>query len=150
MSKATTAERALNRKGGTMSRLIKTLFGFYPVLLPLVVVGVVLCAIINSIGATFLQSALQIISESWQSGDWEAAQPKIAQLVTTLACIYGVGILSSLFWNRAMAIVTQGSLGYNKVFHHFRLKPQLIDYIFCNPIICNISPSVIPIQLRIK
>ena len=42
MSKATTAERALNRKGGTMSRLIKTLFGFYPVLLPLVVVGVVL------------------------------------------------------------------------------------------------------------
>ena len=85
MSKATTAERALNRKGGTMSRLIKTLFGFYPVLLPLVVVGVVLCAIINSIGATFLQSALQIISESWQSGDWEAAQPKIAQLVTTLA-----------------------------------------------------------------
>ena len=95
MSKATTAERALNRKGGTMSRLIKTLFGFYPVLLPLVVVGVVLCAIINSIGATFLQSALQIISESWQSGDWEAAQPKIAQLVTTLACIYGVGILST-------------------------------------------------------
>ena len=62
MSKATTAERALNRKGGTMSRLIKTLFGFYPVLLPLVVVGVVLCAIINSIGATFLQSALQIIA----------------------------------------------------------------------------------------
>ena len=101
MSKATTAERALNRKGGTMSRLIKTLFGFYPVLLPLVVAGVVLCAIINSIGATFLQSALQIISESWQSGDWEAAQPKIAQLVTTLACIYGVGVLSSLFWNRA-------------------------------------------------
>ena len=110
MSKAATAERARNRKGGTMTRLIKMLFGFYPVLLPLVVAGVVLCAIINSIGATFLQSALQIISESWQSGDWDAAQPKIAQLVTTLACIYGVGVLSSLFWNRAMAIVTQGSL----------------------------------------
>lgn len=57
MSKATTAERALNRKDGTMSRLIKTLFGFYPVLLPLVVAGVVLCAIINSIGATFLGRA---------------------------------------------------------------------------------------------
>ena len=125
MSKATTAERALNRKGGTMSRLIKTLFGFYPVLLPLVVVGVVLCAIINSIGATFLQSALQIISESWQSGDWEAAQPKIAQLVTTLACIYGVGILSSLFWNRAMAIVTQGSLEKlrEKLFNHMQDLP---------------------------
>ena len=110
MSKATTAERALNRKGGTMSRLIKTLFGFYPVLLPLVVVGVVLCAVINSIGATFLQSALQVISESWQSGDWTAAQPKILKLVTTLGCIYAVGVASSLFWNRAMAVITQGSL----------------------------------------
>ena len=48
MSKAATAERARNRKGGTMTRLIKMLFGFYPVLLPLVVAGVVLCAIINS------------------------------------------------------------------------------------------------------
>ena len=108
MSKATTAERALNRKGGTMTRLIKMLFGFYPVLLPLVVAGVVLCAIINSIGATFLQSALQVISESWQSGDWTAAQPKILKLVTTLGCIYAVGIASSLFWNRAMAVITQG------------------------------------------
>ena len=95
MSKATTAERALNRKGGTMSRLIKTLFGFYPVLLPLVVAGVVLCTIINSIGATFLQSALQIISDSWQSGDWTTAQPKILKLVTTLACIYGCLLYTS-------------------------------------------------------
>ena len=53
MSKAATAERARSRKGGTMTRLIKMLFGFYPVLLPLVVAGVVLCAIINSIGAPF-------------------------------------------------------------------------------------------------
>ena len=110
MSKAATAERAHNRKGGTMTRLIKMLFGFYPVLLPLVVAGVVLCAIINSIGATFLQSALQVISESWQSGDWAAAQPKILKLVTTLGCIYAVGVASSLFWNRAMAVITQGSL----------------------------------------
>ena len=110
MSKAATAERARNRKGGTMTRLIKMLFGFYPVLLPLVVAGVVLCAIINSIGATFLQSALQVISESWQSGDWTAAQPKILKLVTTLGCIYAVGVASSLFWNRAMAVITQLSL----------------------------------------
>ena len=110
MSKATTAERAKNRKPGTFSRLIKTLFSFYPVLLPLVTLGVIVCAIINSIGATFLQRALEVISTSWQSGDWEAARPQILGLATTLACIYAVGVLSSLFWNRAMAIVTQGSL----------------------------------------
>ena len=110
MSKATTAERAKNRKPGTFSRLIKTLFSFYPVLLPLVTVGVIVCAVINSIGATFLQRALEIISTSWQSGDWEAARPQILNLSVTLGSIYAVGVLSSLFWNRAMAIVTQGSL----------------------------------------
>ena len=110
MSKATTAERAKNRKPGTFSRLIKTLFSFYPVLLPLVTIGVIVCAVINSIGATFLQRALEIISASWQSGDWKAARPQILSLATTLGCIYAVGVLSSLFWNRAMATVTQGSL----------------------------------------
>ena len=110
MSKATTAERAKNRKPGTFSRLIKTLFSFYPVLLPLVTLGVIVCAVINSIGATFLQRALEIISTSWQSGDWEAARPQILNLAVTLGSIYAVGVLSSLFWNRAMAIVTQGSL----------------------------------------
>ncbi len=110
MSKATTAERAKNRNPGTFSRLIKMLFSFYPVLLPLVTLGVIVCAVINSIGATFLQRALEVISTSWQSGDWEAARPQILGLATTLACIYAVGVLSSLFWNRAMAIVTQGSL----------------------------------------
>ena len=110
MSKATTAERAKNHKPGTFSRLIKTLFSFYPVLLPLVTLGVIVCAVINSIGATFLQRALEIISTSWQSGDWEAARPQILNLAVTLGSIYAVGVLSSLFWNRAMAIVTQGSL----------------------------------------
>ena len=104
------AKRAGGARKGIALRLIKTLFSFYPVLLPAVVAGIVLCAIINSIGATFLQSALQVISDSWQSGDWAAAQPKILKLVTTLGCIYAVGVASSLFWNRAMAVITQGSL----------------------------------------
>ena len=65
MSKATTAERALNRKGGTMSRLIKTLFGFYPVLLPLVVKrgGLLACSLrvclVGGIGLGLLLRRLQ-------------------------------------------------------------------------------------------
>ena len=36
MSKASTAARAKNRKSGTLKRIIKMFFSFYPVLLPLV------------------------------------------------------------------------------------------------------------------
>ena len=86
------------------------LFSFYPVLLPLVMAGVLLCGLINSIGSVFLQKALEIISTSWQTGDWTAAQPKILGLVTLLAVIYLIGNLSSLFWNRYMGVITQGSL----------------------------------------
>ena len=110
MSKATTAARAKNRRPGTLKRLVKMLFSFYPVLLPLVVAGVLLCGLINSVGSLFLQKALEVISSSWQTGDWAAAQPKIVSLVTVLAIIYLIGNLSSLFWNRYMAVITQGSL----------------------------------------
>ena len=110
MSKASAAARAKNRKSGTLKRIIKMLFSFYPVLLPLVMAGVLLCGLINSIGSVFLQKALEVISTSWQTGDWTAAQPKILGLVTVLAIIYLIGNLSSLFWNRYMGVVTQGSL----------------------------------------
>ena len=109
MSKPATARKGA-RRSGTLVRLIKLLFSFYPVLLPLVMAGVLLCGLINSIGSVFLQSALQVISTSWQTGDWSAAQPKILQIVLTLGTIYIIGNLSSLFWNRNMAVVTQGSL----------------------------------------
>ena len=110
MSKATTAARAKNRRPGTLKRLVKMLFSFYPVLLPLVMAGVLLCGLINSVGSLFLQKALEVISSSWQTGDWAAAQPKIVSLVTVFAIIYLIGNLSSLFWNRYMAVITQGSL----------------------------------------
>jgi hypothetical protein len=63
------AASAKSSMPGTMARLIKMLFSFFPVLLPLVMAGVILCGLINSIGAVFLQSALEVISTSWQTGD---------------------------------------------------------------------------------
>ena len=83
MSKPANNVRARGSRPGTLKRLVKMLFSFYPVLLPLVMLGVVLCALINSIGSVFLQKALEVISTSWQTGDWAAARPQILGLVTT-------------------------------------------------------------------
>ena len=124
MSKPATARKGA-RRSGTLVRLIKLLFSFYPVLLPLVMAGVLLCGLINSIGSVFLQSALEVISTSWQAGDWSAAQPKILQIVLTLGTIYIIGNLVSLFWNRYMAVITQGSLEKlrEKMFNHMQDLP---------------------------
>lgn len=125
MSKPANNARARGSKPGTLKRLVKMLFSFYPVLLPLVMLGVVLCALINSIGSVFLQKALEVISTSWQTSDWAAARPQILGLVTTLAVIYIIGNLSSLFWNRYMGVVTQGSLMKlrEKMFNHMQDLP---------------------------
>ena len=125
MSKPANNVRARGSRPGTLKRLVKMLFSFYPVLLPLVMLGVVLCALINSIGSVFLQKALEVISTSWQTGDWAAARPQILGLVTTLAVIYIIGNLSSLFWNRYMGVVTQGSLMKlrEKMFNHMQDLP---------------------------
>ena len=112
-------------KAGTTGRLIKTLFSFYPMLLPAVVVCLLVAAVSSSFGSVFLQGALQIVTEFGESGNWAAAQPEVFRLVATLAAIYLVGVGASLFWNRAMAIITQGSLEKlrEKLFNHMQDLP---------------------------
>ena len=112
-------------KAGTTVRLIKTLFSFYPVLLPVVIVCLLVAAVSSSFGSVFLQGALQIVTEFGESGNWAAAQPEVFRLVATLAAVYLVGVGASLFWNRAMAIITQGSLEKlrEKLFNHMQDLP---------------------------
>ena len=112
-------------KAGTAVRLIKTLFSFYPALLPAVVVCLLVAAMSSSFGSVFLQGALQIVTEFGESGNWAAAQPEVFRLVATLAAVYLVGVGASLFWNRAMAIITQGSLEKlrEKLFNHMQDLP---------------------------
>ena len=108
-SKQGTAGRTTSRKG-TAARLVKTLFEFYPRLIPLVFVCLAVAAVSSSFGSVFLQGALQIVTEFGESGDWATAQPQVFGLVSTLAVVYLVGVIASLVWNRAMALITQGTL----------------------------------------
>ena len=112
-------------KAGTAVRLVKTLFSFYPHLLPAVVVCLLVAAVSSSFGSVFLQGALQIVSTYGQSGDWAAAQPEVLRLVLTLAAVYLAGVVASLFWNRSMATITQGSLEQlrEKLFNHMQDLP---------------------------
>ena len=57
-------------KKGTMKRLIRMLFEFYPVLLPLVLVCIILNALISSIPAIFQQNIIAVVEQYWQTKDW--------------------------------------------------------------------------------
>ena len=110
MSKPENAPKRAQINPRTVARVIKALFSFYPRLLPLVIVCLLVAAITSCFGAVFLQSALSIITEFSTTGDWAAAQPKVFQTVATLALVYLTGLAASTCWNLCMATITQGSL----------------------------------------
>ena len=97
-------------KKGVVSRLLRTMRGFYPVMLPLAVVCIVFSAVVSSIPAVFMQNVIAAVETSWQSGDWSAVGGRILRLVGLLATFYVLALVSSVTYNQIMAIITQGTL----------------------------------------
>ena len=97
-------------RGKTLGRLIKMLFSFYPKMLPLVILCIVVSAVLSALPATFMQRTLEIVTATWESGDWESVAGSITSLVLTLVGIYVVSLVLNFTWTRAMAVITQGSL----------------------------------------
>lgn len=91
-------------------RIIKTLFEFYPVLMPVVLICIVFNAIISSIPSVFMQNIISIVEESWQAGDWASASGRIVPLVGLLILFYVLSLAASIVYNQMMAFITQGSL----------------------------------------
>ncbi|MBQ5319519.1 MAG: ABC transporter ATP-binding protein [Oscillospiraceae bacterium] len=97
-------------KKGTAKRVIKTLFEFYPVLMPLTLVCIIFNAIVSSMPAIFMQKVISAVETSWQSGDWEGVKEQILGTVIILVVFYVLSLLSGFAFNQMMAIITQGTL----------------------------------------
>ena len=90
-------------KKGTMKRLIRMLFEFYPVLLPLVLVCIVLNALISSIPAIFQQNIIAVVEQYWQTKDWAAAAPTVTRLVLILVVLYALSLAAGYAYSYGMA-----------------------------------------------
>ena len=103
-------EPAPEMSKGVLLRLIKTLFGFYPVLLPVVIVCILCSAIVGALPSAFMQNVIAAVEESWQSGDWSAVSGRILRLVAALVVLYVLSLIAGILWTQLMAVITQGSL----------------------------------------
>lgn len=83
-------------KKGTLGRLIKTLFEFYPVKMPIVLFCIIFSAVVSSIPAIFMQNVIAIVETSWKSGDWDAVSGKVFYYVGLLLVFYILSILSAI------------------------------------------------------
>ena len=97
-------------KQGTLLRIFKTLFSFYPVMMPVVVACILFSAIISSLPAVFMQKVIAVIEANWQSGDWAAASGQVMGLVSVLVVMYLLALITAFTYTRMMAIITQGFL----------------------------------------
>ena len=125
-------------KKGTMKRLIRMLFEFYPVLLPLVLVCIILNALISSIPAIFQQNIIAVVEQYWQTKDWAAAAPTVTRLVLILVVLYALSLAAGYAYSYGMAIITQGSLKKmrEKMFNRMQdlpIKRNVQLDLFCQP-----------------
>ncbi len=97
-------------KKGTIWRVIKTLFAFYPVMVPVTICCIIFSAVVSSVPALFMQNIIAIVEGSWETGNWSDVSLQILSFVRLLALFYILSLLSSLLYNQLMAFITQGSL----------------------------------------
>lgn len=97
-------------KKGVIRRIIRTLFSFYPVLMPVVLFCILFNSIVSAIPAVFMQNIIAVIEQSYKSGDWEAVAGKILGMAAILAILYAVSLIASFAYCRMLAVITQGSL----------------------------------------
>lgn len=97
-------------KKNTFTRLIKTLFEFYPVLLPIIIVLILFNSVVSSIPSVFMQNIIAVIEKYWRTKNWAQAQVEVLSFASILAILYILSLIASFTYNRLMAVVTQGSL----------------------------------------
>ena len=97
-------------KKNTFIHLIKTLFEFYPVLLPIIIALILFNSVVSSIPSVFMQNIIAVIEKYWRTKNWAQAQVEVFSFVSILAILYILSLIASFTYNRLMAVVTQGSL----------------------------------------
>ena len=95
---------------GIISRLIKTVFGYYPVMLPVTLGCILFSAAVSSVPAIFMQKVIAAVEESWQAGNWGSVSGRILKYVLILVGFYLLSLLANVIYNQLMAIITQGIL----------------------------------------
>mgnify|MGYP003222940939 FL=1 len=102
--------RAPKSMGRTAARVIRMLRGFYPVMLPAVAVCILVQCVVQAMPNVFMERALTVVGQYWESGDWASAQPQVFANAAILAVLYFASLVCNAVWQQCMAIITQGSL----------------------------------------
>ncbi len=101
-------KRKINKN--VLARILKMLYGYYPVLLPLTGLCIIISAITAAIPSVFTQKVISIIEDWYVSRNWESASKEIIPLLIILVTLYVISIFAITLYTQLMAYITQGFL----------------------------------------
>ncbi len=93
-----------------LGRVIKMLFGFYPVLVPVTGLCILFSAGVSAIPSLFTKKVIEIIEKWIVSGDWASARAEIIPVIILLITLYVLSVASTIAYTQMMAYITQGFL----------------------------------------
>ncbi len=102
--------RDRKKSAGTLMRLIRLLCRYYPVLVPVTAVCIVISSVTAAIPAVFIQKVLEVIETHYTARDWTGASAEIVPLLALLVILYLISIAAITLYTQLMAHITQGFL----------------------------------------
>ena len=110
MSKTRAGNRPPVQKG-VMKRLIKSLFHYYPVMLPVALACIVVNAVISSLPAFIMLPLFDLLEAAVANGQtWAEISGEVTRLMCILIGMYAVSLIAGAVYTQLMAIITQGYL----------------------------------------
>lgn len=99
-----------NSKKSTLFRVMKEVFTAFPVLFPLVLVGIVVTAGISSIPSLFIQKIVSLLEARDASVSWSIFSKQMMGLILILVGVDILSLILTAIYSIAMATITQGTL----------------------------------------
>ena len=101
---------------GIVKRLLKSLFRYYPVMLPIALVCIVVNAAISSIPALFMEDLYSLLGDALVKNlGWSDVAGDVAAIMGLLIGMYAVSLIAGAVYSQLMAIITQGYLNKMRV-----------------------------------
>lgn len=94
-----------------LPRLMKMLFKFYPVMVPVTIACILFSAVSMAIPDMYIQQVIKLITDAVENAiPWETAKTEVWQKMVFLIFLYIVALAASTLYTQLMAFITQGFL----------------------------------------
>lgn len=93
----------------TFKRLLNEIFKANPILFPIVIICIIFTAIVSSIPGIFIQNIIHVIETAPADATWSEISKDIFYFITILIIFDFISLISTTFFNRKMADITQST-----------------------------------------